>query len=189
MHSLIEIETVDLSLDVNADDNPVSNLNSEVPTDACDEALFTDGADHGPAPLQNAVAPDEIFEGAMSTMDQGVNTKDPESAFHEPDALSRNVQLSVGGTTATINHSEALPNDGFANMVHTKCAWARAFPTIFPPDCTNNNWVIMQDVTSSPHPRERPVAFHEWLVQQTWRSDGVPAAHPSFGLVTINHKR
>ena len=152
VHSLINIETVDLSLNVNADDNPVSNLNSEVPTDAHDEALFTDGADHGTAPLQNAVALDEIFEGAMSTMDQCMNTKDPESAFRELDALSRNVQLSVGGTTATINHSDAPPNDGFANMVHTKCAWARPFPTIFPPDHTNNNWVIMQDITSSPSP-------------------------------------
>jgi len=151
---LMNIETVDLSLNVNADDNPISNLNIEVPTDAFDEALFADGADHGPAPLQNAVAPDEIFEGSMSTMDQDMNTKDPDLAFRELDELLCNAQLSVGGTTATINHSDAPPNDGFANMVHTKHAWARAFPTIFLPDHANNKWVIMQDITASHSPRE-----------------------------------
>ena len=36
--------------------------------------------------------------------------------------------------------------------------------------------------------REKYVDFKDWLQYMMYRSDGVPAAHPSFAIVAMNHK-
>ena len=70
--------------------------------------------------------------------------------------------------------------------------WAQSFPTLFIPRCVMIDkkpvWRIFHDMTGWEGPREKHVDFNEWIEYQMWRSDGAPAAHPTFALVLLNHK-
>ena len=177
------------NLEGGTDDDPVAQLNRGVTTGDDNHGLLVDNGDLGPAPLQNNIAPHETFEGTVNVADPTATLNDADEASRILENMLNNVHMSAGGTTATLPHSSVLPTDGFANVNLTEHAWARAFPTMFMPDCINSQWVIMNDITASPHPRERNIAFNDWLQHQSWRHDGVPAAHPTFDSVTLNHKR
>ncbi|KAL7526201.1 hypothetical protein ACHAXR_003700, partial [Thalassiosira sp. AJA248-18] len=203
--------------------------------------VLRDGNDIGPAPLQNDVLPDEVYEVVVNIGEQSevgaqnallaaeavndavqrirstnpapqlnANANDPPpapqlNATDPPPAPPANVnaqppppppqpqpQLNANGTEATFQQRDVLPTDGFVNMNTTRYAWARAFPTVFIPRYTSingeMNWRIFHDWTAWEGPRDKDVDFNSWCEYQMWRSDGVPASHPTFALVLYNHK-
>jgi len=104
-------------------------------------------------------------------------------------------QFNGNQTTATFQHNQVLRVDGFADMNRTPYAWARAFPSLFIPVYTVKNrvnneygWVIFHDITGWSGPRDKIVNRVQWYEHMMWRSDGRPAAHPTFGLILYNHK-
>jgi hypothetical protein len=177
-------------------DEQTSNMSSNN-----NDGRVADGNDLGPAPLQNAEEPDEIFEGVLNYG----NGSNYQSAASIPatiaDAINGNQQNS-NNTTATFNHADVLPIDGFANMTKTPYAWARAFPTIFIPEylpfpnltATQNaypyiwKWVIRHDPTSWDTVRDKHPKMERWYRHMMWRHDGAPAAHPTFSLALFNYK-
>ena len=77
-------------------------------------------------------------------------------------------------------------------MNTTPYAWARAFPTLFYPVYTvyrgKLQWIINGDITAHVENRDKYVNRNHWYEYLMWRSDGQPAAHPTFSLVLFNHK-
>ena len=77
-------------------------------------------------------------------------------------------------------------------MTKTPYAWARAFPTVFIPSYVEFNgkyqWMIFNDITGFPYPREKAASINKWYEHLMWRSDGIPASHPTFSIVLYNHK-
>ena len=110
-----------------------------------------DGDDIGPAPLQNDVIQSETYEGVLplnaSTESAAGNANilaaevanvvqsiRGEGAEANPNANANpnlpQAQFNANQTTATFQHNDVLPVDGFADMNKTRYAWARAFPSI-----------------------------------------------------------
>jgi hypothetical protein len=101
-------------------------------------------------------------------------------------------RFNADQTEARYDHSELLPVNGFVNMNTQKYAWALAFPTLFIPSFVpvddHMKWRIFHDITGWEGPREKPVKKNIWYEHLMWRSDGRPAAHPTFSLVLYNYK-
>ena len=157
----------------------------------------SDGKDEGPAPLQNSFIPDETFEGALNN-EIGTNVGGANAAMAEMQAEEVVQRIKYGSTfsddkqTVTFEQPNVLPTKGFANMTKTPYAWARAFPTVFIPCYIEfkgeYQWIILNDITGFPYPQEKPVSINKWYEYQMWRSDGIPASHPTFSIVLYNHK-
>ena len=100
--------------------------------------------------------------------------------------------LSDDKETVTFEQPTVLPTKGFANMSKTPYEWARAFPTVFIPRYIEfkgkYQWIILNDITGFPYPQEKPVSINKWYEYQMWRSDGIPASHPTFSIVLYNHE-
>jgi hypothetical protein len=185
---------------LNVDDEDSSAPDDESP----DPPLFdTDGPDSGPAHLQNTEIPDETFEGVVNVADgnasrgsaslmavQAVDTAVQRIREEAANPGQSNTSLPVN--TSTFNQQDVLPVDGFANMNTTKYAWARAFPSCYIPSYIyfhgEMRWVILNDITGSFGVREKSVTVKKWLENEIWRSDGVPAGHPTWAIVLNNHK-
>ena len=73
-------------------------------------------------------------------------------------------------------------------MDNTEYVWARTFPSLFIPIYVNGKWVIRHDYTGTSFIRDYEITFNEWAEYQMWRSDGMPASHPTFSIVVYNHK-
>ena len=140
--------------------------------------------DEGPAPLQLGVA-EETFDILIehSSENHIANAAMAAEAIH----------VAIQGDTAVFRQQDVLPciND-FANMSTTVYSWTRAFPSLFIPTFTSvgneMKWVILQDITGTPFPRETRVSMNRWYDYIMWRSDGRPTEHPTFSLVLYNHK-
>ena len=165
--------------------------------DCLEELLIDrDGTDEGPAPLQNTEIPPESFEGVNNFFDNSnAQTANASMAVEEVEKAIdriREISMSEDNVTATFDQPTVLPIDGFANMNNTPYSWAQAFPTIFMPHYIMHKgkyqWVILHDITGSDGPRDKSASINKWYEYQIWRSDGMPAAHPTFALVLHNHK-
>ena len=101
-------------------------------------------------------------------------------------------RFNADQTEATFDHGELLPVNGFVNMNSQPYAWSLAFPTLFIPTYVkvgdHMEWKIFHDITGWEGPREKPVKKNQWHEHLMWRSDGRPAAHPTFSLVLYNAK-
>ena len=101
-------------------------------------------------------------------------------------------RFNADQTEATFDHGELLPVNGFVNMNSQPYAWSLAFPTLFIPTYVkvgdHIEWKIFHDITGWEGPREKPVKKNQWHEHLMWRSDGRPAAHPTFSLVLYNAK-
>ena len=59
----------------------------------------------------------------------------------------------------------------------------RAFPNLgVYPAVVDGRWVIHGDPTCYVDPRDSPVKYADWHKWLMWRSDGIPAKHPTFAL-------
>ena len=162
------------------------------------ERLFdTDGDDEGPAPLQNNVDIPETYEGALnSEIETNVGGANATMAENQAEEVVQRIKFgatySDDKQTAIFDQPTVLPTKGFADMTKTPYAWARAFPTVFIPHYIEFNgkheWIILNDVTGFPYTREKSLSINKWYEHQMWRSDGVPASHPTFSIVLYNHK-
>ena len=161
------------------------------------EKLTTDGNDLGPAPLQNSVAPLETFEGVVDmrskTKSSCAKAKYGKECLeeHMKGISGVDVKFDDSCEKVTMNQDDVLPTGDFVNMDTTPFAWARAFPTIFIPTYLNGEWVILHDYTqcfNMKQVREVTVNYKDWLQFMMFQSDGVPASHPTFSLVALNHK-
>ena len=148
--------------------------------------LVADGGDRGPAPLQNAMEPDETFVGTCPTSLRTDNISDANRALQEFDTT---VQLLRGVTIerdrATMQQESVLPTGGFVDMRNTRYSWARAFPSVFHPvPNADGSWVVPGDITGHHvNVKERQVSWTDWCKWLMWRSDGLPARHPTLPLV------
>ena len=169
--------------------------------------LDSDGPDFGPAELQNDRAPLEAYEGVMLVDDNSNaqagnaamaadevqntvrNLRNQQDVQNLPNPSFRNQR-----ETATFQQPDVLDtSNGFVNMNKTPYAWARAFPTVFIPTYQQSSsgawsWVIQHDITGHCGAREKSVSVSKWYEYMMWRSDGIPASHPTFSLVLYNHK-
>ena len=169
--------------------------------------LDSDGPDFGPAPLQNDMAPLETYEGVMQMNDNSnaqagnaaMAANEVQNTLHNLRNQQDNQNLPNptfrnGQETATFQQPDVLDtSNGFANMNKTPYAWARAFPTVFIPIYKQSSngawsWVIQHDITGHCGAREKSVSICKWYEYMMWRSDGIPASHPTFSLVLYNHK-
>ena len=146
--------------------------------------LYTDGKDAGPSPLQNKDFPEETFEAAIVSS----NTKS--SNIHDAVIAQKKLEdmLSQNETTAHFKQDNVIPLTDYVDMNKTTFAWARAFPTVFPPEYIDGKWIIRHDITGSVNIRDRNVKQKDWMEYLMWRSDGIPSSHPTFALVLYNHK-
>jgi hypothetical protein len=174
-----------------------------------------DGDDIGPAPLQNDVIQSETYEGVLplnartesaagnanilaAEVVNVVQSIRGDGAGANPNANANpnlpQAQFNANQTTATFQHNDVLPIDGFADMNTTRYAWARAFPSLFVPVYAFNHntsqmeWMIFHDITGWVATRDKSVNKIQWYEFLLWRSDGRPAGHPTFSLVLNNHK-
>ena len=191
-----------------------------------EDRLVKDGNDLGPAPLQNAIAPLETFEG-INDIDNK-NTASIANAELAIEALNEHLQyleddndcsaddsknndsskLSHSNNsnscddsscdttlprrnkknTTIFDHDDVYKNNEFVDMNNTEYVWARTFPSLFIPIYINGDWVIRHDYTGTSTIRDFEITFNEWAEYQMWRSDGMPASHPTFSIVIYNHK-
>ena len=100
--------------------------------------------------------------------------------------------INNAGTSATLRHEDVYTTVGYADMLNKPWAFAQAFPSLFIPRyCKLNGvwaWRIFHDYKGWDDHRDKDVDFNSWLALQTWRSDGEPAAHSTFGLIAVNLK-
>ena len=96
------------------------------------------------------------------------------------------------GTSVVLEHTDVFTNDGFVDMNKTQFVWARAFLNCYIPSYTCKNgqiqWVITSNITGFNGLRERNMKFNDWLHHQIWRSDGLPAKHPTWSICMLNHR-
>ena len=166
--------------------------------DSENQGLVIDGDDHGPAPLQNNEAPSETFETVVNLNDGNTGrTASASLARNAIETILQNIRdgavMSDGNTRATYQHNTVLSTEGFVNMRQTPYSWSRAFPTVFVPDYIEVapgewQWVILNDITGFHTNHDRNLTFEEWHRHLMWRSDGIPASHPTFSLVVYNEK-
>ena len=183
-------------------DNTSDTSNSNATTN-----LDSDGSDFGPAPLQNDTVPHETFEGVMLMNDNtNAQTGNAAMAVNEIQDTVNNIRNQRNEQelpnpsfrnrrqTATFQQQDVLDtSNGFVDMNKTPYAWARAFPTVFVPTYKQLSdgswsWVIQHDITGHRGPRDKAVSVSKWYEYMMWRSDGIPASHPTYSLVTYNHK-
>jgi len=121
--------------------------------------LFTDGKDAGPSPLQNKDFPEEKFEAAIVSS----NTKS--SNIHDAVIAQKKLEdlLSQNKTTANFNQDNVIPLTDFVDMNKTTFAWARAFPTVFPPEYIDGKWIIRHDITGYVSIRDRNMKQTDWM--------------------------
>ena len=189
-HHVVERDEEGNVLDVSTVDNSNnSDTNESV-------SVVQDGADSGPAPLQNSEVPEETFEGVVnfdgiSTVSAGNATRATEAVNNLANQIRNNHQNGSVGiepqftnanqTTAIFAQKDGMPTDGFANMNTNKYAWAMTFPSVFIPRYTmvdgKMRWTIFHDLTGWEGPRDKHVDFKSWCEYMMWRSDGVPAVH------------
>jgi hypothetical protein len=135
------------------------------------EGLHTDGADHGPAPMQSGERPDESFEGMLGgamdlpssqtsitdadqrpehTLQSLDNTVAPISEAPVPETAQGAptiVPLSTTGDIATVRQSDIDGLGDFVDMRKTPNAWTLAFPTLFPPILNDGFWSFLGNQT------------------------------------------
>ena len=175
--------------------------------DALDDPdlLICDGGDLGLAPLQADVSPKEIVEGttamgsgtpadssslALATLAIDSALQAATSGAAHPSSFTRpEVVLERDGEEAHVLQSNLLPTGDFVKMGTKRFSYSMAFPTVFCPAYVDGRWTIPGDFTAWHTPRHRCVPkpdWHRWLM---WRSDGRPAAHPTFALFLDNDSR
>ena len=178
----ISVRVNDASLQATSDDN----------TSSAEPDLVADVGDSGPAPLQNAPAPDHEFTG---TEGHQATAEDPlveaNLAMEQFRVIAAQLNASTSGDTLRVPQRDAAPTSGFVDMKKYDWAWTRAFPTIFRPslvDASNNTWEVFGDRNMpGQNERDRP-NYSEWAKYLMWRNDGRPARHPVFCFV-INAER
>ena len=164
----------------------------------------SDGADEGPAPLQNSVVPDETYEVIVNIGDRSsTGTTAASSAAAQVNAIVNNIRgdgvpatpipiINEQESAAIFNREDVLHLDGFVNMTTTPFSWSMAFPTVYIPSYVNFQgewkWMIFQDISGSHFTREKKVTMKQWMHHQSWRSDGVPSAHPTWSIVLYSYK-
>jgi hypothetical protein len=154
------------------------------------EGFHTDGADHGPAPMQIGERPNESFEGILGgTMDlpsvqtsitdaeqrlehkfQSLyNTAAPLSEAPVPETAPGAPTIfpvSVTGDIATVRKSDLDGLGNFVNMRKTPNAWHLEFPTLFPPILNDGIWSFFGQPNSNCINRDRSIknypAWHKW---------------------------
>ena len=198
------IPEVNESGQVISSDNPEGGAGSQ-PSQS-NAGLVQNGNDLGPAPLQNALAPEVVFEGtthmasssaanstsaaaataSLEAMVERMRERVRANQNNNRPPLPQGVRLDSGGRQARVRQTHVLPTDGFVKMRTTPYAWARAFPTVFCPCFVNGEWVIPGDITGWKGIRDRVPTFHDWAEWLMWRSDGRPNQHPTFALVLGN---
>lgn len=163
------------------------------------DKLYRDGNDLGPAPLQNSVAPLETFESVIDLSSKnkaaGANAqhafKTLENHINELKGIDVPMKVNMEKEQVELNQDDVYQTGDFADMDNTPFAWARAFPTVFIPQYRNGRWIILHDITGCfdmDGVRDTTVDFNNWMNFMMFRSDGIPASHPTFSLVTHNHK-
>ena len=163
------------------------------------ENLQRDGNDLGPSPLQNIVAPLEIFESVADLSNK--NTSAGANAQHAVDSLQKHIadlkgvdvpmKSNESKEKVQLNHDDVYEKGGFVDMDSTPFAWARAFPTVFIPQFRYGKWIILHDITGCydmDGVRDTTVRFNDWTKFMMFRSDAIPVSHPTFSLVVHNHK-
>ena len=157
--------------------------------------LNTDDGDAGPAPLQNDIVMNEEFEGIMNCGDnvQGANASMSSQVLRSAvERIRTQNNNNDNSDNAVFNQTDVLRLGDFANMNMTLYSWSRAFPSIFIPIYTYFNgqfrWIINGDITGFSGIRDKSVKQIQWQEYLMWRSDGIPASHPTFSLVLYNHK-
>jgi hypothetical protein len=167
--------------------------------------LVADGDDIGPAPLQNAVEEEEIFETIANTADSSlaavanaelaISTVDETMQRVARQGHNANMIFQNNNEQVQIDQNEVISTGGFADMNKTTYTWGRAFPTVFQPVFTSSTsstelprWMILHDMTGYHKARDKSVKPQQWYEYLMCRSDGIPAEHPTFSLVLYNHK-
>jgi hypothetical protein len=179
-------------------DSDADSLSSSLPH------LRVDGSDAGPAPLQNADAPEEGFETVLnySVSSSTANAQNTNSAVTErinelvthQHVDSSNIHVHMQHDTCTFDQPTILQTDGFVDMSNTPYAWARAFPTLFIPEyipisSSDYAWVIRHEITGWHKSRgDKKVDTSKWYQYMMWRHDGAPAKHATFSLALFNYK-
>ena len=166
---------------VKAEDSPVASI--------------ADHEDTGPAPLQNQSVEDEQFYSteAPQSVDLMKQTKLARSELEAflGDHCNGAPNVQIEGANATMQQSEVLPTDGgFVNMQKTNCAWALAFPMLFPPHLFNEKqFAILSDFTATPLSdiKDQTVNMQQWANYCMWRSDGACVKHPTFAMA-LDHE-
>jgi hypothetical protein len=198
----------------NNNDNTIdnyTNITDTLPTNNLN--LMGDGGDFEPSPLQNSVIPEEVVEEVVNMTDSSTSAgANADVIFHVIQKLIGSIcngnrtvktaksktanalpnhQFNSDQTEVTFQQNSVLSTNGFANMNTTSFAWARAFPTLFIPTCIKIpdhwEWRIFHDPTGWGTPRDNTVKTKLWYEYMMWRSDGRPAAHPTFDLILYNH--
>ena len=89
-----------------------------------------------------------------------------------------------------MQQSQVLPTEGFISMSNTRFAWSMAFPSVYQPSYVNFRgewqWLIFNDITGSNFTRDQKADINRWVEHQSWRSDGIPSAHPTWSIVVYN---
>ena len=79
--------------------------------------------------------------------------------------------LSQNETTTHFKQDNVIPLTDYVNMNKTTFAWARAFPTVFPPKYIDGKWIIRFDITGSVSIRDSNVKHKDWMEYLMWRYD------------------
>ena len=114
-------------------------------------SLSPDGNDAGPSPLKNKDFPEEIFKAAI------VSSNKKSSNIHDAVIAQKKLEdlLSQNETTAHFKQDNVIPLTDYVDMNKTTIAWARDFPTMFPPEYIDGKWIIRYDITDSLSIRDR----------------------------------
>jgi hypothetical protein len=186
----------------NGNNNDVDD-NSSDSSDDGSLGLRGDGTDIGPAPLQNAEAPEEEIEtvinyGISSNTTNAQNTTRDVAQWinwqiNRDDNNAPTHRRHMQPDTIAFDQPTVLQTDGFVDMGNTPYAWARAFPTLFIPEyipvtASECSWVIRHDITGWYKSRDKKVDTNKWYQYMMWRHDGAPAKHATFSLALFNYK-
>ena len=163
-------------------------------------ARHPDGNQDGPAALQNDAHVEHEYE-SLNSRSESANAANAELTVRAVNDLTHHlihldpnhpVGTLVGRNAVQYHQPQVITTNGFVDMDATPYAWARAFPTLFPPSYVLLNgkwqWAILHDITGWNRLREANLDFKQWCHFQMWRSDGRPAAHKTFKLAAHNHR-
>ena len=179
------------------------NLVSDDPVPPADSSgRHPHGNQDGPAALQNDAHIEHEYESLNSrSQSSSANAANAELTLHAVNDLVRHLihpdpqnpaPTFVGQNAVRYHQPQVITTNGFVDMDRTPYAWARAFPTLFPPSYVLLNgqwqWAILHDITGWRQLREASLDFKEWSCYQLWRSDGRPSSHPTFKLAVHNHR-
>ena len=98
-----------------------------------------DEGDKGPSPLQNALEPDETYDGTDQKSIRRNNIANAKEAIREFENTCKaweegGIKVRYKGNKAYVESGEILRTKEFVNMMKLKWSWARAFPTVFLPE-------------------------------------------------------